>query len=222
MDATLKPWREVGGDYYDFIPIDEERWVFVVADVAGKSVPAALLVSALKASLYSFVRNELAIRSILNKLNRFFYEISPEGRYATLFFAEVDIPTRRVIYVNAGHLPPALIRSDGRMELLETGGTPVGLLSEARFIEGLAEMNSGDLLVLYTDGITEATNDHDEEYGWERLRDVLYHNRFLPCSEVRKAVLEDLERFTAGEPKDDRTLVIIRSLRTEPTYEGVS
>jgi sigma-B regulation protein RsbU (phosphoserine phosphatase) len=212
IDITLRPWREVGGDYYDVIPIDHERCAIVVADVAGKGIPAALLVSALKASLHSLVGNQLAIRSILNKLNLFFHEVSPEARYATLFFAELDILSRRMIYVNAGHLPPGLIRSDGDLELLETGGTPVGLFPEARFMEGVAGMEAGDLLVLYTDGIVEAENERGEEYGWERLRDVLYRSRSLPCSEVRRAVLEDQERFTAGEPTDDRTLVIVRSL----------
>jgi sigma-B regulation protein RsbU (phosphoserine phosphatase) len=117
-----------------------------------------------------------------------------------------------MIYVNAGHLPPALIRIDGSLELLETGGTPIGLLPEARFIEGFAAMEHGDLLVLYTDGIIEAENERAEEYGWERLRDVLHRSRSLPCAQIRRAVLKDQGRFTSGQPTDDRTLVIVRAL----------
>jgi serine phosphatase RsbU (regulator of sigma subunit) len=212
IDSISIPWREVGGDYYDFISIDHERCGIVVADVAGKGIPAALLVSALKASLHSLVGSELGIRSILNKLNLFFHEISPEARYATLFYGELDIPTRRLIYVNAGHLPPALIRGDGNAELLETGGIPVGLLRDARYIEGFTEIGPEDLLVLYTDGIIEASNARGEEYGWDRLQEVLARSSSLPCSELSRLALEEQERFAQSEPRDDRTLVVIRAV----------
>jgi sigma-B regulation protein RsbU (phosphoserine phosphatase) len=171
------------------------------------------LVSALKASLHTLVGNQLAIRSIFGQLNRFFLKASPEGVYATLFYAELDMPTRRITYVNAGHPPPMLIRSDGNTEFLKSGGIPIGLFGKARFLEGFAEMEPDDLLILLTDGITEATNSQGEEYGWEELREVICRSRSLACREICKAVLKDQNYFTQGEYKDDRTFIAIRAVR---------
>ena len=123
--ALNQPWSEIGGDYYDFVPIDSERWGIAIGDVAGKGASAALLVSALRASLHSLARNELALRSIFRKAHRFFRGSFAEGEFVTLFYAEMDVKLGRLIYINAGHPPPLLIHKCGAAsELLENGGPP--------------------------------------------------------------------------------------------------
>lgn len=208
-----EPWRQVGGDYYDFIPVDRERWALAIADVAGKGVPAALLVSALWASLHSLTRNELAVRSVINKVNRFFHESWREGgRLVTLFFAELDIRARQLLYINAGHPPALLLRQGGDGEVLSSGGPPLGPLETPHYLEGLVHLEAGDVLAVYTDGITEAMNAADEEYGQDRLSRVLRERRAESASQIARAVMEDVDRFSRSRRSDDRTLVIIKAL----------
>src|SRR4249919_1915061 len=124
--ATFHQWSShVGGDYHDFIPLGDERWGLVIADVEGSGMGAALLVSAIRASLISLAGLELALRAIFRRANRFFYLSAKNARYVTVFYAVLDVPQRRLIYVNAGHLPAILGRSDGRIERLEEGGIPL-------------------------------------------------------------------------------------------------
>lgn len=170
--VTYTPSRQVGGDYYDFIPIDNDRWGMVVADVMGEGVPAALLASALRASLHSLARNELALRSVLNKTNHFFRESAQDSMFATLFYAEIDIKARRLIYINAGHPPALLLRADGRRELLASGGPPLGIVDQPRYLEDFATLAQGDVLAVYTDGISETNNSEEQEYGPARLADL--------------------------------------------------
>lgn len=204
--------RQVGGDYYDFIPIDGERWALVVADVMGKGVPAALLASALRASLHSLANNELALRSVLNKTNRFFRESSPEGMFATLFYAELDVKARRLIYINAGHLPPLIVRADGRREALLSSGPLIGVIEHPHYLEEFAAFAKGDVLAIYTDGVTESTNNADEEYGPERLAEAIIRAQTGDADSIGKAVMEDLASFSGAQLADDRTLVILKAV----------
>ena len=203
---------EVGGDYYEFIPLGDGRWGVVIADVVGKGIAAALLVSATRASLASLASLDLALRAILRKANRFFHESVEEGKYVTLFYAVLDVPAKRLIYVNAGHLPPIVLRREGRVELLQEGGVPLGLFDEPRYSEGFATLKTGDLLALYTDGITEASNAADEPYGESRLIEVLENNRSAPAATICARVMNDVRAFGgATAASDDRTLVILRA-----------
>lgn len=207
-----KPCHEVGGDYHDFFSVGYGRWALAIADVVGKGVPAALLVAALRASLYSLASHDLALRALFRRTNRFFYESAGrDGKFVTLFYAIMDLRSRRLIYVNAGHLPPILMRTDGAVEYLEEGGVPLGLFPESRYFEEFARMNGGDVLAFYTDGVTEAMNDRDEEFGRDRLAESLRRTRGGSAAEIREEVLKDLRRFSDRRLADDQTLIVIKA-----------
>ncbi len=201
---------EVGGDYYEFIPLPEDRWVIIIADVAGKGIAAALQVSAIRASIYALVGRELAIRAVMRHANRFFHDSVDAGRYVTLFYALLDVPTRQIIYVNAGHQPPLLVRPDGAVEKLWSGGVPIGMFESPRYFEGGARLRPGDLLAFYTDGIVESANAHDEEYGHDRLVKTMHEARSQSARTICQRVMDDVHRFSFGSP-DDRTMLVLKS-----------
>ena len=201
---------EVGGDYYEFIPLPDDRWGIIIADVVGKGIGAALLVSAIRASLYALVGRELAARAVMRRANRFFYDSVEEGRYVTLFYAVLDVPSRRMIYVNAGHPPPLVLRENGEIEALESGGVPLGMFDAPRYFEGIARLEEGDLMVLYTDGIVESSNAHDEHYGRSRLMTTLGGVRTESAEAICRHVMDDVRSFSFGS-QDDRTLVVLKA-----------
>ena len=210
--AILEPAYEVGGDYYDFISLGNERWSFVMADVSGKGAPAALVVAATRATLYALAKRELALRAILQRANEFIYaSTGPRAKYVTLFYAVLDTQARRFIYINAGHLPPVVLRRNGEVELLRSGGFPLGFFDNPRYFEQFVQLETGDLLCLYTDGITEATNANDEDYGRSRLIDVLEKYKSSSSSEICRALLSDVRRFSGSAPVDDATVLVIRA-----------
>ena len=201
---------EVGGDYYEFIPLPEDRWLIIIADVAGKGIAAALQVAAIRASIYALVGRELAIRAVMRHANRFFHDSVDAGRYVTLFYAVLDVPTRQIIYVNAGHQPPLVVRPDGSVDKLWSGGVPIGMFESPRYFEGGARLRPGDLLALYTDGIVESANAHDEEYGHDRLAATMHGARGESAGAICRRVMDDVRRFSFGSP-DDRTLLVLKS-----------
>ena len=210
--AVLEPAYEVGGDYYDFIPLGNERWGFAMADVSGKGAPAALVVAATRATLYALAKRELALRAILQRANEFINaSTGPRAKYVTLFYAVLDTHARRFIYINAGHLPPVVLRGHGEVELLRSGGFPLGFFDNPRYFEQFVQMETGDLLCLYTDGITEATNANDEDYGRSRLIDMLEKHQSSSSSEICRALLSDVRRFSGSAPADDATVLVIRA-----------
>ncbi len=202
---------EVGGDYYEFIPLSDDRWGLVIADVVGKGLGAALLVSAIRASIASLAGQELALRAIMRLANRFFHESVEEGRFITLFYAVIDVQVRHLIYVNAGHLPPVLVRSSGDVELLEEGGFPLGLFDDPRYFEGFAKLRSGDLLALFTDGLVEAMDSSDRPYSRERLTETLSGARSASSAEICEVVMQDVRRFGGSRGLDDQTLVVLKA-----------
>jgi phosphoserine phosphatase RsbU/P len=204
--------REVGGDYYEFIPLGDDRWGIAIADVVGKGVAAALLVAAVRASLFALVSHELAQRVILRRANRFFHESVEEGKFVTLFYTVLDVSSRRLIYVNAGHLPPVILRRNGAVELMEEAGVPLGLFEDPRYREGFAHLDQGDVLALYTDGITEAVNDRDEPFGIERLIAALHSTRGQSAAEMCAAVMLSARCHAGPQPQDDQTLVVLKAM----------
>jgi sigma-B regulation protein RsbU (phosphoserine phosphatase) len=212
IGALLSPWSEVGGDHYDFIPIDRERWAITITDVVGKGVPAALLVSTVRATFHSLAQNEFSLRSVLRKANRLFRESAEEGKYATVFYGELDIPSRRLMYINAGHPYPIHLRGRGEPERLETGGPPIGLLPDSRYVEGVTQLEEGDVLALYTDGVTEASNPSEEQYGSERLAATLARTRSQSASAICRSVFDDVQVFSGSAAlQDDRTVVVLKA-----------
>ena len=201
----------VGGDYYEFIPLVDDRWAVVIADVVGKGVAAAILVSAIRASMSSLVGHELAVRAIMRRANRFFHESVEGGKYVTLFYAVIDPPRRRMLYVNAGHVPPVLLRSSGAVELLEEGGVPLGLFESPRYFEGHTALTEGDILTLYTDGVVETANRDDDFYGVDRLVAVVKGRETSSATEICSGIMQDVRRHGGGARTDDRTLVVMKA-----------
>jgi len=203
--------RQVGGDYYDFLNLGQERLGLVVGDIAGKGIAAALLMANLQANL----RSQCAIalehpRRFLESVNQLFFENTIESAYATLFFAEYDTRARRLRYANCGHLPGLLLRSDGSLDRLASTCTVLGLFQDWECAIGESSLFPGDTLVLYTDGVTEAFNDRREEFGEQRLVDSLRRHRDHPPKELMNSILEDVKQFSPHEQHDDITLLVAR------------
>ena len=164
--ARCRQVRALGGDCYDFMPLANDRLALVVGDASGKGVAAALMIASVQSCLRTaalFTGDDLA--ALLKVVNHQAYVSSGEGRYATLFYGVFDGSTRTLRYVNAGHNPPVVIRRDGSLHWLETGGAPVGLFADSEYREGMVKLETGDLLIAFTDGLTEATNQDGEEWG---------------------------------------------------------
>jgi sigma-B regulation protein RsbU (phosphoserine phosphatase) len=213
----------VGGDYYDFLALPEGKLGVALGDVSGKGIAAALTMASLQASLRAdAMRAGDDIGSLINRVNSMLYDASTEDRYATLFYAQFDPATRRLSYVNAGHCPPILVRSAEsahaancpQVERLDkAGGTVVGLIPECSYEQAGATLSSGDLLVIYTDGFSEAMNPELEEWGEERLIEAIKACNGFPAKEIITRILESADAYASGAPQsDDMTLVILRAL----------
>jgi phosphoserine phosphatase RsbU/P len=203
--------RAVGGDYYDFVELGPERVGLVLADVAGKGMSAALLMANLQASIrsqYSVASENLP--QILESVNRLFYENSEPNRYTTLFAGSYDGAARRLRYVNCGHNPPLVLRQDGSVERLSATATVLGLFEQWQCSTSEVQFQPGDLLVLYSDGVTEAYNDREEEFGEARLIQVLEASRNLEISALLTKLLEEVNQFSAGKQSDDVTAIVAR------------
>ena len=203
--------RHVGGDYYDFLDLGRERLGLVIGDIAGKGIAAALLMANLQANL----RSQCAIaldqpERFLRSVNQLFYENTAENAYATLFFAEYDDKAGLLRYANCGHLCGLLLRRDGTLERLHSTATVLGLFKEWECTIGERRLLCGDTLALYTDGITEAFNDADEEFGERRLVAALRSHRDLPSPDLLSSIVEEVRRFSPREQYDDITLIVAK------------
>ena len=206
------PSQGVSGDFYEIIGRnDDGEFLTLVADVSGKGMSASLLAAALEALTASPIEAGLEPEEVLRRASRLLYERTPPERYATAILAALEPGTGSLAYVNAGHVPGLLIRASGQVEKLEATGTPVGLLPASDYTTGKVSMEAGDMVVLYTDGINEAENPDQEQYGVDRLAAACLEHAALPLAELAAAIEEDLSRFAAGVPfADDRTTVLIR------------
>ena len=207
----------LGGDYYDFLDMGPGVVGFVLADIAGKGIAAALLMASLQGSLYSQYSSQYStgskdIPQLLTSVNRHFYKHTAKDRYATLFFGRYSDATRTLHYVNCGHNPPVLLRKGGTVERLDATATVLGLFSDWDCSVAEARLETGDVLSLYTDGITETTGHSGEEFGEARLLDTLRKNRNLEASGILRNVQNAAKQFRLGEQEDDLTLVIARAL----------
>jgi serine phosphatase RsbU (regulator of sigma subunit)/predicted enzyme related to lactoylglutathione lyase len=203
--------RQVGGDYYDFLHLGQDRFGLVIGDISGKGIAAALLMSNLQANL----RSQCAIASdqpkrFLQLVNRLFYENSPDGAYATLFFGEYDEGARRLRYVNCGHLCALLLRHDGTLERLDSTCTVLGLFKEWDCTIGENMLSCGDTLAIYTDGITEAFDRTGEEFGEHRVIDSLLRHREQPATQLVASIVDDVRKFSPHEQSDDITLIVAK------------
>jgi serine phosphatase RsbU (regulator of sigma subunit) len=205
------PSRTVGGDYYDFIAYPDGRVAIVLADVAGKGMSAALLMSNLQARVQILAEDPTDLAGLMQRLDQSIAANSPENRFITMFFGLVDPTSGSLVYSNAGHNPPLLIRASGEQERLEAMGTVLGVLPDVGYEERRREFRPGDLLVLYSDGVTEAASPDGQEFGEQRLADLLVAHRDEPAAEIVSQVIQAVAEWIAGAPPaDDVTLVVAR------------
>ena len=203
--------RNVGGDYYDFLDLGESRLGIVIADIAGKGIAGALLMANLQANLRS--QSAIAInhpQQMLQLVNRLFYQNTGDHAYATLFFAEYDDRTRRLLYANCGHLSALLLRGDGQLQRLASNCTVLGLFESWPCAMHECQLLSGDTLLLYTDGVTEAVDDKEEEFGEERLAAALRRGTQMSPQELLTFIVESVREFSNGQFSDDLSLIVAK------------
>ncbi len=203
--------RHVGGDYYDFLALGNQRLGFVIGDIAGKGIAAALLMANLQANLrsqFALARDEPQL--FLQSVNRLFFHNTTDSAYATVFFADYDDNARRLRYANCGHLSAILLRHSGQVELLHSTATVLGLFEEWHSPTVECQLSPGDIFALYTDGVTESANESEEEFGEDRLIAALRQHSHLSPQEVLAAVIDQIQQFSPHEQHDDITLIVAK------------
>jgi sigma-B regulation protein RsbU (phosphoserine phosphatase) len=214
---ATRPANTVAGDYYDVIlrpgqKLSEDRILFVVADVAGKSIPAAMLMATFQASLRTLSTSGGTLAELVAGVNRYACSNSMGGvRFTTAFFAELDTATGDVIYVNAGHNIPILRKNSGAVERLEAGGIPIGIFADAPYELGTTRLEGGDWLVIFTDGVVEAVNQKGDEYGEPELIRLVDRGSGSAPAELLRSLLAELDRYVGNTPQhDDITCLLLK------------
>ena len=201
--------RLVGGDYFDILPLSEKTLGMCIADVAGKGMPAALLMSNLQAAVRGLSSLSIAPHLLCNRLNSIVYQNTESDRFITFFYAQLEGSTGRLAYVNAGHNAPFVVRLDGSHERLREGGPVLGVFDKRNYEMGSAELLPGDRVILFTDGVTEACSPEGEEFGEARLLHLLRDHRALSAQELQAKILAVVAEFTGGRWQDDATLLVL-------------
>ncbi|PYQ76249.1 MAG: hypothetical protein DMG04_04350 [Acidobacteria bacterium] len=214
--GACRPALGVGGDYYDFILLSKTELGIAIGDVSGKGIPAALLMATLRAYVRGqIIHHQTDLTTVMGNLNKLVYESSAANRYATFFYAEFDAGSRVLNYVNAGHNPPMVFRQSAGREVLrlDRGGPVIGLMEDCCYRQGCAALEAGDVLVAYTDGVSEAMNARDEEWGEERLMNAVAAHRMAPARALIDCLMTSADAFVAGAPQhDDMTLIVVRMI----------
>ena len=211
IGVAHRPSLEVGGDYYDFIALAPDTILTVVADVEGKGVGSAMVMANLQATLHALLAHLHSLERLVESLNDMMLADTRGQKFMTMFVGLLDQPRRTLHYVNAGHVQPAVVRVDGDVEYLTEGGMVVGLFAGVRYERGHVKLHPGDVVVFCTDGITEANNSSEEEFGTERLVDLVTRERHLPAQEIVQAVMTSVDSFSrGGSHEDDRVILIIK------------
>ncbi|MBO0858393.1 MAG: SpoIIE family protein phosphatase [Chloracidobacterium sp.] len=205
------PCYEVGGDYYDFIEKPDSRYVIALGDVSGKGTGAALLMSSIHAAVRAHTRTRLSANEIVSEINQYIYDNTPANRYVTLFYSELDPRSHQLTYINGGHNSPLLARATGEVTRLDIGGFPVGITPFGDYREGWVEIEPGDVMVVYSDGVTESLNEEEEEFGEARLIEIVQKNRGRTAAGLRDRIDEALTKFVGrASAVDDLTIVILK------------
>ncbi len=205
------PCYEIGGDYYDFIERDDGRLVIALGDVSGKGTAAALLMSSLHAAIHAQSASHDSLVATISAVNRYLADNIPANRFVTLFYAELDPESGALSFLNAGHNPPLIVHAAGTVEQLASGGLPLGIKPDAEYREGRTQLQLGDVLVIYSDGVTEAVSPTGEEFGPTRLYEVVQRNVEASAAGIRDRIESSLTKFAQGtSAADDITLVIVK------------
>lgn len=208
------PSRHVAGDYFDGIKLSDKRLLVAIADVTGKGVPASLLMSNLQACLHVLVPMDVTLEEAAAQINRVITQNTGSDKFITYFHGIYDGANRSFEYVNAGHNPPTIVRTNGDIELLEEGGLLLGVIKDAPYVRGSTSIMPGDVLALFTDGVTEAMSPDEEEWGEERLEALLKKTRHLDAQGILDAIRTAIREFTCDAPvlSDDLTLIILKAV----------
>lgn len=213
IGVSHRPSQMVGGDYYDFVQLDPQTLLTVVADVEGKGIPAALVMANLQATLRALVLHVPELDNLAVAINRMVQNGTRARKFLSLFVCQLEPRQRGLRYINAGHVPPAVIRVSGRTIELKEGGLVMGAFPDAAYQSGFVQLAPGDILVACTDGITEARDARDDEYGPKRVVEAVRSRRHAPAQEIVEAVLTEVEEFSrGGANEDDRVLLILKVL----------
>jgi len=209
------PAHSIGGDYYDFFHLGLGRVGIALGDISGKGVPAAIMM----ASLQAILRTQSAslsdgIARVLRSVNRLFSECTAETNFATLFLGEYDDSTRVLRYANCGHVPPLVVRGDSAVERLESTGTVLGIFGDWNCSLNEVKLAGGDILLMFTDGVMEAGNDRGEEFGEERLLELVDRYRHRTISELVREIAMALRQFSGQRLRDDATLLVARCMES--------
>jgi len=208
------PSGQVGGDYYDFIRIIDSQTGIVIGDVSGKGVPAALIMASFRASLIAEIRNNYSIRTIARKVNSLLFESVKPGNFVTAVYSVLDSRNHILTFCNCGHDLPILLRADGEVEYLREGGAILGIAPEAEYDERPIFLNPGEMVVFYTDGVTEVFNTKDQQFGLERLIELIRKNKDKSAKEIEDTVHQAIRAFAAPDHVfDDFTMVILKRLK---------
>ncbi|HEY3128903.1 MAG TPA: GAF domain-containing SpoIIE family protein phosphatase [Acidobacteriota bacterium] len=211
--SVSMPAERVGGDYYDFIEFPHQNLGLVIADVVGKGMSAALIMASFRAFLRAQIRNDYAIATIFRKVNNLLKEGLEDNRFVTAVYGVLDVPNRVLTYCNAGHNPPVLLHADGAVDRLTRGGLIMGVFRGAEYKESRKQLKPGDVLILYTDGLIEAQDQLDREYGAERLIQTAQAKRTASATELGDWILSDVASHRGETPlRDDLTLVVVKAL----------
>ena len=207
--TTSQPVRSLNGDYFDVIDLGARKLGVCIADVIGKGVPAALLMANVQASLRALAPDSAAPCALSEKLNRSMCRNTTAGKFVTFFYCTLDNVARKLTYTNAGHCAPILLRANGEVVRLETGGAVLGVFPEWQYQQAEVSLFPGDRLVLFTDGVTEAPNACDEEFGEDRLIELASALRDRGAAELKGRIMQAVATFTGGRAQDDATLVVV-------------
>jgi sigma-B regulation protein RsbU (phosphoserine phosphatase) len=211
LAVSWQPASGVGGDCFDTIRFSDTRLALTIADVVGKGIPAALLMSNLQAAVRAFASEAIEPQALCTQVNRILCGNIAEGRFISFFYCVVDATAGVLTYTNAGHYLPMLIRPDGSVERLGCGGPVLGVLGDAEYEQAQVSIGAGDRLVLYTDGLTEARSADDEEFGEERLLEAAVAHRVCSAPALQARLTAEVASFTGGRLQDDATLIVLAS-----------
>ena len=205
------PTYEIGGDYFDYIKLDEKHFGIVIADVSGDGIPAALIMSAFRALLFNQIKINNNPAELMTGLNKLIPDVSRKRDFITSVYAKLNLKDHICNYTNCGHNPPLLLRTDGKLELLERGGAALNILPDSNYESESVKINPGDQIIFYTDGVTEIFDSQSNEYGFERLKKVIIDSKENTASEMIDNILQSTKNFSKSELyRDDFTIIVLK------------